>query len=186
MGDLNEVLRQLFLEDGNEIPEWMVAIRSVLIYALAIVIVRAGKKRFMAGTSAFDVLVGVMLGSILGRGINGGSNLLGSVLASAVIVFLHWLFSYIAVRSSGFERIVKGTNSTLVRDGQVNEEELRQHHITHEDLMAALRSSGVGRPDDVKEAVIEQSGEISVQPSSPKVLDVQVENGVQTIRIKLV
>jgi uncharacterized membrane protein YcaP (DUF421 family) len=76
----------------------------------------------------------------------------------------------------------------LVRDGEILEDALRASYISERDLRAALRSEArVDRPDEVKEARLERSGDISVlrRARAPRVLEVAVEAGVQTVRIRL-
>jgi uncharacterized membrane protein YcaP (DUF421 family) len=64
---------------------------------------------------------------------------------------------------------------------------MRRSHITEKDLLAALRTKGQQpEPDKVDQAYLERHGEISVVPAAkPSIIDVTVENGVQTVRLKL-
>ena len=43
------------------------ALRTVIVYAITLLIVRAGNKRFIGESTAFDVILGIMLGSIMSR-----------------------------------------------------------------------------------------------------------------------
>ena len=51
---------------------------------------------------------------------------------------------------------------TLVEDGQVNREKMRQHQIGEDDLAEELRLHGAQHPSEVHLARLERSGEISV------------------------
>jgi len=110
-----------------------------------------------------------------------------TMAGAAVLVFMHWLFSAVALRWHGFGVLVKGRSRTLVRGGEVDEHMMRKTHLTRRDLEEDLRSNGVTDASDVAEARLERSGQVSVvkKPSQPKVVEVQVAPGVQTVRIKL-
>ena len=43
------------------------ALRTIVIYAFSLLIVRLGSKRFLSQATAFDVIVGIMLGSVINR-----------------------------------------------------------------------------------------------------------------------
>jgi uncharacterized membrane protein YcaP (DUF421 family) len=65
---------------------------------------------------------------------------------------------------------------------------MRKHQIGERDLLEALRTTGqLEDPAGVETARLERSGKISVIPRSqqPRVVDVRVEEGVQTVRIEL-
>src|SRR5438445_6147540 len=76
-----------------------VACRAALIYIGGLALVRLGKSRFLGRASAMDVLVGVMLGAILAKGIVGETSLWAALAASAVLIALHWVGSWLACRS---------------------------------------------------------------------------------------
>jgi len=164
-----------------------IAIRAAIIYVVTLVIVRLGKKRFMGSGTAFDMIVGIMLGSMASRALTGNAPMVPTMVGAAVLVFLHWLFSAIALRWHGFGSLIKGNADTLVRNGQVDEAMMRKTHITPRDLDEDLRSGGVDDAAKVAEARLERNGRVSVikAPSQPQVVDVEVAAGVQRVRIEL-
>lgn len=148
-----------------------------------------GKKRFFGQSTAFDVILGVMLGSVLSRAINGNSKVGPSFVAGLTLVLAHFAISWLAYHWDWLGRLVKGGSNKLIENGQVDEKELGKHHLTDDDLLGALRLSGkVNDPQKVELATLERSGHVSVIPkeSVAKVMEVKVEQGVQTIRIELV
>lgn len=148
--------------EAKDLSATQMALRAALIYVVTLAFIRLAKKRFLAGASAFDVVVGIIIGSIASRTITGNSPLLPSTAAIAAIVAMHWLFSALAVRSHGFGKLIKGNSRTLVQDGQVDEETLRAAHMSRRDLDEALRQQGVADVQQVKEAHLERDGSISV------------------------
>src|SRR5471032_45224 len=88
--------------ESKDIDVLQMALRAVIIYVVTICIVRLGKKRFMGGATVFDVILGIIVGSVASRAVTGNAPLLPTTGAIAVLVGLHWSFSAIAVRSKFF------------------------------------------------------------------------------------
>jgi uncharacterized membrane protein YcaP (DUF421 family) len=163
------------------------AIRAVAVYLLALAAVRLGSKRFLSQASAFDVIVAIMLGSIMSRAVSG-SPFWPTVASGAVLIVAHGLLAALAYRVSWLGPLVKGRPSLLVRDGRVDREAMRQSGVSEHDLEQAIRlQAGETDVSRVRQARLERDGSISVVTASrkPVVLDVQVEGGVQTVRIRL-
>jgi uncharacterized membrane protein YcaP (DUF421 family) len=163
------------------------AARAILVYLMALVMVRWGEKRFMGKNTAFDVILGVILGSVVSRAITGSSEIVPTLGAGFVLVGLHWAFASLAFRSDRFGTLMKGNTRVLVKNGKIDWDQMRGGNISRDDLLGALRSEGVQEPDQVAEARLERSGQISVieTKGQPKVLDASLANGTLTIRIRL-
>jgi uncharacterized membrane protein YcaP (DUF421 family) len=174
-------------KEASELDVGEMALRAAIIYVVTLVIVRLGKKRFMGSGTAFDMIVGIMLGSMASRALTGNAPMVPTMTASAILVFMHWLFSGIALRSHRFGVLVKGHSRLLVENGVVDEAVMRRTHMTRRDLEEDLRSQGVDDPSKIKEGRLERSGRVSVvkQEAAPRIVEVQVERGVQTVRIEL-
>jgi uncharacterized membrane protein YcaP (DUF421 family) len=164
------------------------AVRAVVLYAAALFLVRLGDKRFLGKNTAFDVILGIILGSVISRAINGQAALFPTMAAGLVLVGLHWVLAGIAFRSDGFGTLVKGCPRLLVEDGEIRWDEMRRASLTRGDLEGALRSQAhLEALEQVRRAYLERSGNISVIRArrEPRVLEVSVADGVQTVRIQL-
>lgn len=165
---------------------WRIVVTATVIYLVALLVVRVGKKRFIGRNTVFDAILGFMLGSTLARTINGSAPLVASVAAAFVLVGLHWVFGEIASRSDGFSRLVSGKPHVIVRDGNIDHKELHRHNLSHADLEGALHMAGAPSVDEVELARFERDGSISVIPKRfARVVDVEVEDGVKTVRVVL-
>jgi uncharacterized membrane protein YcaP (DUF421 family) len=172
--------------DSKEIGVAQMALRAVVVYVVTVAFVRLAKKRFMSRATAFDVILGIMLGSIVSRAITGNAPFGPALAASAALIAMHWLFSFVAWRWHGFGIAVKGRPRTLVRDGAPDRDAMRRAHITEHDLDEDLRTEGLDGPERVREARLERSGKLSVvKRSEPKVVEVRIEQGVQVVRLEL-
>src|SRR5918912_2457643 len=106
--------------EGKDLNMPQMALRAVVVYVVAVLIVRIGKKRFMGQATAFDVILGIMLGSIVSRAVTGNAPFFPALAAGAVLVGMHWLFSSIALRSHVFGEAIKGEPRVLIRDGTID------------------------------------------------------------------
>jgi uncharacterized membrane protein YcaP (DUF421 family) len=136
------------------------AAKAAAYYAGLVVIVRLAGKRMAGQTTTFDLLVLITLGVVLQTAAlqRGTAN----ALVFVVTVFaLHRLTAVVCARSLKIRRLVRGKPRPLVRDGHIIERALELEGVTRGELMAGLRKLGFERPDDVKLAVLEETGHIS-------------------------
>lgn len=149
--------------DANDLTVGQMAARAVVAYPVGIAFVRIGEKRFIGKFTAFDVIMGIVIGSILARAITGGSPFFASLVAGLVLVSLHYLFANLSYNVGWFGDLVKGSGRTLVVDGSIQWKAMRKSHISERDLMGALRENGgVDDLNQVRLARLERSGNISV------------------------
>jgi len=149
--------------EADELAARHMALRAVIVFIFAVVIVRLGKKRFIGENTAFDVILGVVLGSIISRAITGQSPFVATLVAAIVLVGLHWVFSQVAVRWNLFGTLIKGSARILVRDGVVDWKAMKRSNISEQDLLEALRlKAQLSDWEKIGEARLERNGEISV------------------------
>ena len=138
------------------------AARALVVYLVVLAITRSGHKRFLGKGTAFDVVVGILLGSIASRAITGNAAFVPTLVACAVLVWLHTLLAWSAYRFRTLARLFEGDAVELVRDGRNLTEAARRTKVTDEDLEEALLMRGVRSVDQVQLARLERSGKISV------------------------
>lgn len=172
--------------DIGDVDSSQMALRAILIYVLALALLRIASKRFLSQATAFDVIIGIMFGSILSRAINGSAPFLPTIMAAAAMVALHGLFAALAFNTT-IGSIFKGQPRLLIKDGQVQREAMRKASISSADLEQALRLEGYTDASKIRRAYFERSGSVSVipYPKEPEVLEVSVEEGVQKVRIQV-
>lgn len=163
------------------------SMRALLMFTVGLVLIRVANKRFLSKSTAFDVIVSIMLGTVLARAINGSGPIIGTIASGVVLVALHRFVAVIAFHSKFFDRLTKGDKRLLIDNGEYQPEGMKKSHFQKDDLHEQLRLSGVGTADAVDKAYLERNGDLSVlkKKSPPRVLDVKVEAGVQSVRIAI-
>jgi uncharacterized membrane protein YcaP (DUF421 family) len=188
VGELFVALRDALGVNLETLTIWQIVTRAVIIYLAGVVLVRVGDRRFLGKNAAFDVIFGIILGSVLGRAVAPSMSVLGAVIAGMVLVALHWLFAVTAFHLDWFGRLIKGDAHPLVENGTIVRAAMRSHHISEKDLLSALRiNAKMTDPHLVTLAYLERSGDVSVIPARPslQVIDIRVEAGVQTVRVEV-
>jgi uncharacterized membrane protein YcaP (DUF421 family) len=138
-------------------------LRAIVVFVVALAILRLGGRRFLGRYSAFDWVLGIILGSVLSRAISGTAPFLPTLGVSALLVMLHWSIGAVAMRWHGLGDVIHGTPVTLVEGGELREPEMRRSHLTREDLLEELRAQIHSEDlEDVERAVLERNGRISV------------------------
>ncbi len=173
--------------EAEELSVAQMALRTVIVYGFALAFVRLGDKRFLGKNTAFDVVVGIMFGSVISRAITNPGDFLPIVVAAGLMLAIHWLVAVVALRSDTVGELVKGSERRIVVDGEIQWDEMAAAHLTERDLRGALRTQGVEDAGSVKIAHLERSGNVSVveRERQPEVVDVDVAAGVQRIHIEL-
>lgn len=151
--------------DAESLGVVQMALRALIVYFVALAFVRIGDKRFLGKNTAFDIVIGIMFGSVMSRAITTATEFLPVIVAGGVLVALHFVVALVTFRSDGIGTLVKGQERTLVRDGEIQWDAMATAHVTRRDLEGALRSEGkVEDVADVRLAMLERSGDISVIP----------------------
>lgn len=163
------------------------AVRAAVVYVLSLALVRYGKSRFISQASAIDVLIVLILGSLLGRGITGSASISATMVASGVLVLFHFSLTWLACHSHRLGSLIKGNPRVLVEQGTIDWPQMHRSHISERDLHEALRlRAGTDDLNQIKVAYKERNGAVSfiLYPPPPRVVDVAVHDGVQTVRIE--
>ena len=142
-----------------------IALRAIIVFFATLLMLRIGNKRFLSKMSAFDAIVGFILASMLARAVNGSSAFFPTLGGGFVLIGIHRLLAFLAVRLPWFERVVKGSAENLVHGGRVNRKLMRKLQISETDLLEEARlNAQVNKLNEIKSANLERNGEISVVP----------------------
>lgn len=141
---------------------WRTAIVGTLAYAALVIILRVSGKRTLSKLNAFDFVVTVALGSTLATILLDSQTALAEgVLALALLIFLQFAITWLSTRSSGFQALVKAEPSLLVHRGRFLHGALRAERVTEVEILAALRSQGIGDLSEIEAVVLETDGTLS-------------------------
>src|SRR5205085_8726700 len=121
---MEENLRTLFGE-GPELGALQMALRSAVVFVLALAMIRVSGRRSFGQRRPFDACTTVLLGAVLSRAVVGASPFWATVCAGAAIVALHRVVAMASVRWPAFETFVCGDKRELVTHGRRDDAQMR-------------------------------------------------------------
>ncbi len=137
-------------------------------YLTIVLLLRSSGKRTLTQLNAFDFIVTVALGSILGSVIlNESVSFTEGVTALLVLLGWQYLLSWLSSRIGWVQKLLASEPRLLLHDGQLLPKALRAERITEEQLLQAGRMKGAERLGDVASMVMETNGTISVLMKRP-------------------
>ena len=140
-----------------------IALRAVIVFISALIMLRLGDKRFLSQKTVFDAVLGFILASVLARAVNGSSAFFATIGGGFVLVGMHRLLARLSRQWHWFGNLVKGHCEQVINDGMVIKRAMRQNNISEHDLFEDLRMNGnVSEIEKVKVAYVERNGQISV------------------------
>lgn len=150
-----------------DIPVWEKILRSVVVYLFLLLAFRFMGKRQVGQLTPFDLIVLLIIANVVQNAVIGNDNSLGGGLLGAVVILsLNWAVVMATYRFKSLRRLMAGEPTLLVHNGRVFHDRMEREHISIDDLNAALRKSGVADLLQVRFAVLEENGQISVIPKN--------------------
>lgn len=128
-------------ESASDLTIAQMSLRALVIFCFTLLALKFGKKRMMAKNSALDVVLSVILGSVISRGINGTAAFVPTLAASLTLILVYRLLAWMAAHSERVSDFVEGKSAMLMREGVIDWEAMRRHAVTHQDLETALRQA---------------------------------------------
>lgn len=136
---------------------------GLLSYVVLVLQLRLSGKRTLSKMNAFDFVVTIALGSTLATMLlSKDVTLADGAAAFALLILLQFIITWLSVRSEKIQDLVKAKPALLLYKGQFMELDMRRERITKEEILAAIRSQGIGNVEEVDAVVLETQGNLSV------------------------
>ncbi|OCL26621.1 hypothetical protein U472_11605 [Orenia metallireducens] len=142
-------------------------LRTIFVYFLTLGALRLMGKREVGELTPFDLVVSLMiaeLGVIVIEQRN--TNLIDAVIPLVTLASIELIVSYLSLKNSTIRRLINGTPSILIRNGKIDETEMRKSRYSIHDLLMQLHENSIFNPSDVEFAILETSGDLTVIPKS--------------------
>jgi uncharacterized membrane protein YcaP (DUF421 family) len=140
----------------------MTAARAAAVYVLMLMVIRALGKRTVGNFSAFDLLVALMLGEVVDEIIYGDVRFIEGTVAIVAIGGLAYADAWLAYLSPAMETVLEGKPTIIVRHGEFEREGMRRERMAERDVLGHLRGQGIQDMREVRLAVVENDGSVSV------------------------
>ena len=146
---------------AQEIPFWEKLIRTVVIYALIAVLLRATGKRGLSGLNSLDIVVMFLLSNVVQNAIIGPDNsVTGGIIGAVTLVLVNSLVNRAALTSDRFARVFEGSDTRVITDGRVDRRAARRLGLRRHDIDHAVRLQNGNDVTDVESGVFDPGGQL--------------------------
>jgi uncharacterized membrane protein YcaP (DUF421 family) len=140
-----------------------VVVRTTIVLVAVVVGVRISGKRHIGELNVYDLMLVLVVGNAVQNAMTKTNSQLRVALVSAgTLMLLGWLAAKVTARWPEMELRVLATPTVVVQNGQLIRHNVRHEGITRDEVLAAVREQGLADLADVKLAVLEMDGSISV------------------------
>ena len=145
----------------------IVFFRVLLIYALIIVSLRLMGKRQIGQLQPSELVVTILVSNIATMAIEDNNvPLVSGIIPILTLVSFDVIISALTLRYKKMRRLVSGTPRVIIRDGKIDQQQLKELRFTIDDMMEELRGKDIFDIRDVAFAIVETTGTLSVYPLS--------------------
>ena len=148
-------------------------IRAVVMYLLLLVLFRVAGRRTLGEISTFDFALLLIISEATQQAMVAGDNsITNAVLIIATLIMLDIALAYGARRLPRMGRMIDGVPLVLVEHGRPLRDRIRAARVEEADILAAARLlRGLECMDDIRYAILERDGKISIVPQPTAVPD---------------
>lgn len=145
-------------------------IKATIIYVFLWMVLRLTGRRTVGQLSIFEFILLLIIGGATQRALTGEDySLINAAILVITLLSLDVCMSLLERHSKLFAKITKGMPTVLVENGQPLPQRMHWARLTESEIMeAARRRHGLERLDEIKFAILETSGDISIIPADSR------------------
>lgn len=138
-------------------------IRTVILYLLLILIMRIMGKRQIGELQPTELVITILLSEIVAMPMQDNDlPLINTIIPVLVLVGLEILISVISLKSVKFRSVIEGNSLIIIRNGVLDQKQIKRLRYSVDDVLEALRSKDVFDISKVQYAIVETNGELNV------------------------
>lgn len=141
-------------------------LRAAAIYIALLVIFRIAGRRALSDITTLDFLLLLIIGQATGQALLGDDHsITNTLLVIVALITMDLMLSLLKGRSAWLARHLEGEPMIVVEHGKTLPKRMAKSRISESDILEAARiSQGIERLDQIKFAILERNGQISVIP----------------------
>jgi uncharacterized membrane protein YcaP (DUF421 family) len=154
-----------------DVSGWSIVLRTVIVYVALLLGLRLAGKREMGQMTPFDLVVILLIANAVQNAMVGpDTSVTGGLIAAGVLIAGNYGLAEARERLPWLRRAVEGTPTPLINGGKLVAEHLRREGLDEDEILMAIREHGVADVKDVRMAVLETDGSISIVPADAQAL----------------
>ena len=143
-------------------------VRTVVVYAALVSLLRIFGKRELAQLNPFDLVVLLLLSNAVQNAIIGADNtLVGGLLGAVTLLVLNYLVVRFMFKHKRLDQVLEGTPSVLIEHGRLRRDQLAKELLTEAELQAVAHRQGFASLDDIETCILEPGGVFFIQSKTP-------------------
>ena len=144
-------------------PYFDIILRSVSVYLFMVIALRIfGKKELSQLNTADVILILLISNSVQNAMVGSNSSLAGGLVAALVLFIINFILKKVMFHSKSFSDLVQDKPLILIHDGKIDFKALSRLEISSDEIDEVIREHGVESYKEVKLAMMEIDGNISV------------------------
>lgn len=143
-----------------------IIIRSIIIYLFIFLILRMAGRRTVSEMTTFDLVLVLIISEAIQQAlINDDHSIIGGMLAIVTLVFIDIIVSIVCNKSPIIDKLINGSPMFLLENGKLYLDRMQKARIQMDDILEAGRKTyGIENLDEIKSAILEKDGSISIIP----------------------
>jgi uncharacterized membrane protein YcaP (DUF421 family) len=140
-----------------------IVLRTLLFYALILLIFRFMGKREIGELSILDLVVFIMIAELAVVAIEDPEkSMFQTIVPMLLLMLIQIVFAIFSLKSKKFRDLVDGQPTIIINRGKIDEGAMRKQRYNFDDLLTQLRDKNIRSIADVEFAILESSGSLSV------------------------
>ncbi|HSU78903.1 MAG TPA: DUF421 domain-containing protein, partial [Candidatus Angelobacter sp.] len=138
-------------------------VRTIFLYFVILLTFRLMGKREIGRLSVVDLVVNIMIAELCVLAIEQPeAPMIRTIIPIALLLAIQVLMALFSLKSRSFRHLVDGTPATIIKNGEIDEQQMKKQRYNFDDLMMQLREQNVRSVGDVEFAFLETGGKLSV------------------------
>lgn len=168
-----------------------VLIRTIILYFLVIAAMRLMGKKQIGQLEPFELAITIMISELAALPMQDTRiPIIHGVIPIITLVLLQTILAILQLKSEFLRKIINGTPSILIKNGEIDINELKYQRFNINDLMEELRLQGYYNISDIEYAILETSGQLSIIPKTsltpPTKEDLNIKTSQDSLPITLI
>src|SRR3954468_6606400 len=141
-------------------------LKALLVYLVLWLLIRLSGRRTLAELSTFDFILFLIIGGATQRALIGQDySLINAFVVITTLIVVDILIGLLERDFNFINKIIKGVPTILVDDGHLLTGRMRRARISADEILERARTvHGVETFEQIKYAILEASGDISIIP----------------------
>jgi uncharacterized membrane protein YcaP (DUF421 family) len=145
----------------------VVFFRALILYAVMFIVIRLMGKKELSKVQPFELAIIILISDLASSPMSSrGVSIFDGIVPIITLLIMYLIFTLLVHSSNKVEDFMCGKVIPIIRDGKIIEENFDKNKYTIEDIMSQLREQEVFKIQDVKFAMIENNGNLSVIKNS--------------------